>query len=807
MKIKALIVLFLILFIKNSQAQTLKIRDDFDKQALEFVSVIAPRFDFIGYSDSKGRVDISNLKGADSIIIHYVGYNDLLLSYDSLDSLNFKIGMKAKHLALEEIVVSASRWQENASDLSMKVTGITQRKIAIQNPQTSADIVGLSGEVYIQKSQQGGGSPMIRGFAANRVLIAVDGIRMNNAIFRSGNLQNIINIDPFSVAQAEVIFGPGSTLFGSDAIGGVMNFHTIEPLYAKDTSAFKDANSMIRYSSASNENTAHLDFRLGSEKIASATSFSFSRFGDLEMGSKGPDFYLRQDYVREGFSEDKIIENENPELQVGTAYNQYNLLQKFGFKPNEKMDFIYGFQYSGTTDIPRYDRLTQRSENDTLKYAQWDYGPQTWMLHSLTANFKEKTQLYDDFRMILAFQRFEESRETRRFRSPYGTINEENVNAYSANLDFKKQADERNEFFYGLEMVYNTVGSEADIFRINPEDTNTYASNSTRYPDGSNWLSAGAYLSVKSEIMDNLSLHGGLRFNQIILNAEFDSANFLVPVRDISINTSAITGSAGLNYKAQEDLIFTLNLSTGFRAPNLDDVAKVFDSEPGAVLVPNPDLKSEYAYSADIGMRKYINDAFFLKANAFYTLLDNAMVRRDFRFEAQDSLVFQGELSRVQAIQNAASAYVYGFQIGMDINFTSWLTLELKYNWQEGEEELDDGSTSRLRHVAPQFGAAQISLKKAKFEALASLIYNGEIVFRDLAVSERGKDNLYAKDELGRPFSPSWYTLNLKMGYHINDNTTFRIGIENITDQRYRPYSSGIAAAGRNFIASLSASF
>lgn len=806
MKFKASAFLLFSLSISQLWAQTLIISDDFDKQALEYVSVIAPQFEFIGYSDAKGRVDISSINGADSIIIHFVGYKDLHLSFDSLDSLDFRIEMSAKHLALEEIVVSASRWQENASDVSMKVTGIPQRKIAIQNPQTSADIVGLSGEVYIQKSQQGGGSPMIRGFAANRVLIAVDGIRMNNAIFRSGNLQNIINIDPFSISQAEVIFGPGSTLFGSDAIGGVMNFHTIQPLYSKDTSTFKDANSLIRYSSASNENTAHLDFRMGSKAFASATSFSFSRFGDLEMGSRGPDFYLRNDYIQESFAEDRIIENSNPEKQIGTGYSQYNLMQKIGFKPNEKMDLTYAFQYSGTSDIPRYDRLTQRDENDTLVYARWDYGPQNWMLHSLTANLNKKTSFYDDFRAILAFQRFEESRETRRFRSGIGTVNAEAVNAYSANLDFKKQADAKNEFFYGLEMLYNSIASEASIYRRDPNDSSSIA-NSTRYPDGSNWLSAGAYLSVKSEIMDNLILHGGLRFNQIVLNADFDSANFLVPVRTINLNTSAITGSAGLNYKLEEDLILTLNLSSGFRAPNIDDIAKVFDSEPGAVLVPNPDLKSEYAYSADIGFRKYFEDAFFFKANAFYTLLENAMVRRDYVFNGQDSLLFQGELSRVQAIQNAASAYVYGFQIGMDINFTSWLTLELKYNWQKGQEELDDGSTSSMRHVAPEFGAAQINFKRAKFEALASLIYNGEIVYNDLAVSERAKENLYTKDALGRPFSSSWITLNLKTGYHVSDHTSIRFGIENITDQRYRPYSSGIAAAGRNFIGSLAVSF
>ena len=104
--------------------------------------------------------------------------------------------------------------------------------VQFQNPQTTADLLSNSGEVFIQKSQQGGGSPMIRGFATNRVLIAVDEVRMNNAIFRSGNLQNVISIDPFAVENTEVLFGPGSVIYGSDAIGGVMSFTTLAPKFS-----------------------------------------------------------------------------------------------------------------------------------------------------------------------------------------------------------------------------------------------------------------------------------------------------------------------------------------------------------------------------------------------------------------------------------------------------------------------------------------------------------------------------------------------------------------------------------------------
>lgn len=784
-------------------AQSLVIRDATDKSPLEYVSVFSPDKEKILYSDSKGRVDIRQMRGADSIVIHFLGYEEVFTNYSALDSLDFNMFLKADHIAMEEVVISASRWQQDASNITQKVSQIPVRTVEMQNPQTTADLVGLSGDVFIQKSQQGGGSPMIRGFSANRVLIAVDGVRMNNAIFRSGNLQNVISIDPNAVEKAEVIFGPGSTLFGSDALGGVMNFRTLSPLYSNsDTSSFTDASTLLRYASASGEFTGHLDFRIASRKLASVTSFSFSGFGDLRMGSRGPEEYLRKDYVLPGFSKDRLQSNAEPEVQVGSAYNQVNLLQKLAYRLSENTELTYAFSYATSNDIPRYDRLIQRGSNDSLRFARWHYGPQQWFMNSLSLDLRKKTALYDQFRIILAHQAFEESREVRRFNEAIGQSNLENVQAYSLNLDLRKKLSPNTELFYGAEGVFNQVGSEAEYFG----DDSAFAllpAALTRYPDGSDWLSAGAYINVQTKFHRRLSAQAGLRYNQVIANAPFDTALFPVLVENARVNTNAVTGSAGLNYEPMEGLNITTNFSTGFRAPNIDDIAKVFDSEPGAVVVPNPDLKSEYANSFDLGVRKNFEDYIIFRANAFYTILQNAMVRRDFTFNGQDSIDYQGELSRVQAIVNAAESRIYGVQMALDLNITSFFTIELKYNFQDGEEELDDGSKSAVRHVAPQFGTIQLKYRNAKFDAVAYAIYNGEISYNNLAVSERGKAHIYAKDELGRPYSPQWYTLNLKLGYRVSDKTTLRFGVENILDERYRPYSSGIAAPGRNFIGSV----
>src|SRR5690606_12785909 len=221
--------------------------------------------------------------------------------------------------------------------------------VQFQNPQTAADLLGVSGKVFIQKSQQGGGSPMIRGFATNRLLYMVDGVRMNTAIFRAGNIQNVINLDPFAVENTEVLFGPGSVVYGSDAIGGVMSFQTLTPQLSDSSEPLISGKAVTRFSSANKENTGHFDVHVGWKKWAIATSFSSWDFDHLRQGSKGPDEYIKNIYVQRQNSTDVVITQDDPLLQIPSAYSQINLMQKIRFKPNEDWDVQYGFHLSETS--------------------------------------------------------------------------------------------------------------------------------------------------------------------------------------------------------------------------------------------------------------------------------------------------------------------------------------------------------------------------------------------------------------------------------------------------------------------------
>lgn len=705
---------------------------------------------------------------------------------------------------LEEVVISVNRWEQNQREVSTRVAKITPSLIQLQNPQTSADLLGLSNQVFIQKSQLGGGSPMIRGFATNRILLVVDGVRMNNAIFRSGNLQNVISIDASSIQNTEVVFGPGSVVYGSDAIGGVMNFTTLTPVTSTEGTTFS-ANAFARYASANEEKTGHVDFSIGLKKWAFVTSITKSDFSDLKMGSKGPTEYTRPEYqVRDENGDDLAVTNPDPNVQLFSGYNQLNVMQKIRYKPNANWDFTYGFNYSKTSDVPRYDRLILKNASNVFTSAEWYYGPQKWMMHALNAQFNKQTAFSDQVKFTVGYQDYEESRHNRNFTG--GNRNRrtdryERVKAFSINVDVDKQLNEKANLFYGLEYVTNAVGSTAE--RVTITD-GTVSGVSTRYPDGSDWRSMAAYAGLRYAVNKKWIVNGSARYTHVYTYAPFDTTYFDFDFTEATLKNGAANGSFGVAYNPTSTLKLYANASTGFRAPNVDDIGKVFDSQPGTVVVPNPTLKPETAYSAEIGFAGKITAGLHFDASAFYTLLDNAIVRGPFTFNGQTQITYDETLSNVLALQNISELTVRGVQLGLRWDFSENFRLASNLNLQKGKEkDVETGNDVSPTHVAPAFGSTRFSFSNKKIRLMAYANYNGKIEFNDLALSERADSHLYAKDSNGNPYAPAWATFNFKSSFAVAKFITVDAGVENILDKRYRPYSSGITAPGRNFIFAL----
>lgn len=790
-------------FTSSMNAQVVTVLDDESGAGVDLVTIISQNPKCFVLTDESGKADVSEFRGSLRIEIRALGYITLTYAFHELEAAKFVVRLTRSSLRLDEVVVSATRWRQPSGDVSGKILTIKTKDVQLQNPQTAADLLELSGKVFVQRSQQGGGSPMIRGFSANRLLYSVDGVRMNSAIFRSGNLQNIINIDPFAIESTEVLFGPGSVIYGSDAIGGVMSFQTLTPEFSKDPEKpFIKGKADFRYASANQENTGHFDVNVGWEKWAIVTSFSSWRFDHLRQGRHGPDDYLKPSHVQRIDSADVVVQQDDPLLQVPSGYSQVNFMQKVRYAPNDKVDIQYGFHYSETSSYGRYDRHN-RLQNGLPRHARWDYGPQVWMMNNLTVNRRDNTRLYDEATLRLAHQRFEESRVDRNFNGINERTTAEVVDAFSMNFDLTKALGERHRLFYGSEAVVNDVRSSGISRNIATGATSGTAS---RYPNA-DWMSMAVYISDEFRASEQLTLNAGVRYNFFSMNAVFDTTFFNLPFSEASLMNDALSGSVGAVWRPEKTWVLSANVGSAFRAPNVDDIGKVFDSEPGAVVVPNPDLRAEYAYSADVSAAKIIAERVKVDLTLFYTLLENAMVRRDFLLNGQDTVVFAEVPSRVQAIQNAATANVYGVQAGVDIRIGQGFSLASDLNWQVGTEEMDDGTVSASRHAPPLFGVTRLNYTRDRLNLQVYAMYQGEQSHERLAIEERSKTEIYALDANGNAYAPAWCTLNVKSMYAVSDQLAVSAGLENITDRRYRSYSSGISAPGRNFILSARLNF
>jgi hemoglobin/transferrin/lactoferrin receptor protein len=730
-----------------------------------------------------------------------------------------------KIINLNEVVFSASRTEQPKSKVPYTVEVISSKQIALQNPQTSADMLTNTGAVMVQKSQAGGGSPVIRGFEASRVLLVVDGVRMNNAIYRAGHLQDIITIDNAMLDRAEVLFGPSSVMYGSDALGGVVHFYTKKPLFAdQDGKMNFKLNSYLRYGSANQEKTGHVDFNMGFKKLASVTSVTYSDFDDLRIGNgrvPNQDFGLNNYYVGSNWNgtADSTIRNNDPNIQKKTGYSQVDLMEKLAYKASENVTIGLNLQYSTSSEINRYDRLTEAGSGGNLKFAQWYYGPQNRLLASLYADIRSEGKLFDNLRLTAAYQDIAQERVSRRFSTDYSnptsnnnklTDQKEKVNVYSLNADFRKKVKEKHDLGYGLDFAYNTVNSTATTTHITTGQE--FSPAATRYPNGgSNTMSIGAYLSHSFKINEVVTMSEGLRFTHYSLNAIFDTAKtaspFQFPFTDVNQSNQALNGNLAFLISPEKNVTFSVIGSTGFRAPNVEDIAKVFESAGSNIVVPNPDLKPEYAYNLEGGLSTTVMDnKLRFEGNYFYTLLQNAVVLKESTYNGADSILFNGSLSRVTSYQNTDQAIIQGAYGAITIDFNEHVSFKTSLTYTHGmyreyrptNEDHNHDTLIPLDHIPPMFGQSSLFYRFKKFESEISLRYSAAKESKDYSLGKEDNE-LYSADPVNG-YMPAWTILNIKTAYHFTKNFTMNLGIENLFDQHYRVFASGVSSAGRNIM-------
>ena len=722
-----------------------------------------------------------------------LGFLLICSSLNAQQDLNDTLATKL--INLNEVVFSANKVEEKKSDIPYTIEIIKSKDIEFTNPQSTPDMLQNSGVVFVQKSQAGG-SPVIRGFEASRVLLVIDGVRMNNAIYRAGHLQDAMTIDNNMLERVEILFGPSSVIYGSDALGGVMSFYTKRPLLGTEEKNNFGLNAYTRYSSSNNEKTGHVDFNLGFRKISFLTSITYSDFGDIRTGearNPTPAFGYRPYYADRINGVDSMVKNTDPFVQKFTGYKQTDFMQKLLFYVNDKVETGINFQYSASSELPRYDRLTEMQAGK-LRYAEWKYGPQNRMMTSLFLNVKSESSVYNNMRIVAAYQDIDQERINRRFKNDIRNTQTEDVQVISFNADLMKQVNEKNELRYGLEFTHNNVGSVANNTNI---VSNVVTPASTRYPDGGSEMSTFAgYLTHSWEISEKAILSEGIRFSQTSLDASFkDTTFFPFPFKSATQSNKAVNGNIGIVLMPENNVRFNILASTGFRAPNIDDLTKIFDSSPGKVVVPNPELKPEYAYNIEAGFANTFSDnRFRFEATYFYTLLKNALVVKDFKLNGADSVMYLNVKSKVMASQNAAEAYIQGVSASFTADISSGFSLKSSITYTRGSYKDNVKDTLvPLDHIAPLFGQTGIIHTYKRIKTEFFIRYNGEKKLQDYSPS--GEDNLVYATATGMP---KWITFNIKSAVQFNKSIALNLGVENLFNTHYRVFASGVSAPGRN---------
>ena len=811
---------FLFFSMLNSFAQSVMVEDQNTGERIENVAIFSIDKTQSIITDNEGTADITDFDLSKIIIFQINGYKTLSTKLSDTKK-SFLIQLEPNIQNLEGLILSVARSKTNKNKIAEKVNVISSNTIRQNIIQTGADVLELTPGLRLQKSQGGGGSPVIRGFEANRVLLVIDGVRMNNAIYRSGHLQNAITIAPHNLERVEVIYGSSSVGYGSDALGGVIHYYTKNP----------DINSDIL-----NKNEFHSDFNSGNlssvnnitsnwsfEKWGSITSISFSNFGDIRMGGKnshGYDNWGVTNFYSENtnsFYKETPSINSNPLIQKNTGYNQFDIFQKFRFKLNNQNYLSVNIQFSNSSDIDRYDKLSE-VRNGSLRYAEWNYGPQKRFLFSPKYEFYKGIPWLKKGTLTLAYQNIDESRVDRRFDSFNRNYQFEEVSVMSFNADFNAVPYNNLKASYGLEVVNNIISSKAysrsiDIVNSEIISLGTIILIPTRYPsDGSYYNSGAAYVNFIWELNEVMSLNLGSRLTYTDLGGSWNEQALVNSLLSrVSINNWALTNTLGLIYNPLKKLQLNILLSSGFRNPNIDDIGKIRESG-GSLIVPNPFLKPEYAYNLDLGLTfESKNGLNKFSIRGFGSLISRHIVRSEYAIYADtstnnpDTIIYDGEELPTLANKNLGNRYIYGGSFESLIKFSENFYTKASLTYTRGNKSFKNGP---LPSIPPLFGRYGIYYTTSKINA--QLEWNFSNAKNPNDYSYGGEDGLDETPQIGDGIyagTPAWETFSILSSYKVNEKVKIKCGLKNIFDSHYRTFASGISQPGRSLQLGISVDF
>ena len=488
-------------------------------------------------------------------------------------------------------------------------------------------------------------------------------------------------------------------------------------------------------------------------------------------------------YVNWGNEKNIVINNE----QQYTGYSQLDLIHKSKFLINNTSNVSLNTQYSKSSDVFRFDKMND-IQNMTPKYKLWYYGPQIRFFQSINFSNKRKSLLWDNYTVIGAFQKLNESRHIQKTEDTLLNNRNENVFIYDINIDFKKKTRLVN-FTYGIGARWQKVISTASL-------TSNCCSlyNRTRYPKGGSHVKdIFAYNHTKILITTKLNAVLGVRLNTQVLKANFNDPVF----ENIKNNNSSLIQSALLTYTLTPKTSISGAYYGGFRNPNIDDLGKLFSKDDINVVVPNKDLRPEYANNFELTCN-VVSRLINLKIQLFSSYIFNAITRTYGSYNGSDSLFYDGALLRIQMNKNIQRARIKGLFFSTRLQLSKNIVFSNSLSFLRGVTN----QNKPLAHIPPTKTMTSITYNVKDHYFKLNTVFSAWKNIEDYDIA--GVDNI---SEATIDGNPSWYTVNFDYIKKHNRKNRFVISVHNILDAHYKTFASGISAGGRNFILTWETSF
>ncbi len=598
--------------------------------------------------------------------------------------------------------------------------------------------------VLMQSTAAGQASPFIRGLTGQQVLILIDGIRLNNSIFRFGPNQYFNTIDPGMVEQIEVLRGQGSVLWGSDAIGGAINVVTRSPdVHWGQYHGNYSAPGFTQYFNTANSSPYS---RLNIEGWAGPAGVfgggSYGNFRDLDTGFSA--------FPR----------------QPGTNFQQYAGDIKFNYLIGDNQLLTVALQHFEQEDLPRSDRFPgypfDRNNSNTPGNARF-FDPQQRDLGYIRYQALDPLNLFDALTFTASYHR---QREIQTRGIPTTRSQETDVETVGANLVAVRDFGQFGKVSGGVDWYHDDVDSNFDGTAPGPI-----------IPDDAYYERIGGYINWDVQLTSRLSGVAGARYELIDLAATpvVDVAGTPTPIH-ISPNYRDWVGQVGLVYEVNSCVNLVGSISEGFRAPNLDELTA---NNPNVLQsgmdLPSLDLIPERSINYEVGVKTDF-ERLRTQTFVFWTDLQNNIVpisagANQFRRDNQDSFIQGVEFNGEYLVRDGWS--VYG-------NF--WYTI--------GTNRVTDAPLSR---IPPTQGILGLRYRDPQLKSYVTLY----------TWLSRRQDRLDPVRDLGDERippngTPGFGTLNLRMGRTLGACNQHRVSLslENITDQPYLVHGSGLIGTG-----------